>query len=279
MDDALARALRIDDGWWPRPQRGGHRHTVGARPVGAATWLQPRPHDAALVAWRRACLDEHGADAFAARPGTEEAGRAVAKLLKVSVGQRHPLDDAGRSVAEDLCLVDVTGEQPVLVAGSVAMPSGWLISEKLDRPMLDVHAPVPSYAEQIGAASDALIRKLAGERIVARVNWSMQADGELFRPSDVRRPGPLNPPPAAIDVGRDVRLRVEYQTLRRVTDSTVLFTIRTACEPLAALADRPGLIQSLHGALAQLPDGMRRYKGMSGFADDALRWLEARHVR
>lgn len=277
----LAEALRIDDAWWPRPHRGGHRHTVGARSVEATTWMRPRPHDETLVAWRRASLDRHGRDAFAALPGTEDAGRAVAVLLGVEqfsvIGEegRHPLDAAGRAVAEDLCLVDVTGVQPVLAAGSVAMPSGWLISGKLGLPMLDVHGPVHGYAEQIGAASDALMQKLTPGRIVARVNWSMQSDPELFRPPSIRRPGVPAPPRSVPD---DVRLRIEYQTLRRVTEGTVLFTIRTACEPLAALTDRPGLITALHGALAQLPEVHRRYKGMAGFADDALRWLAGQHV-
>ena len=121
---------------------------------------------------------------------------------------------------------------------------------------------------------------------MARVNWSMQADAELFRPPAIRRPGPAEPnhkpePASGRPTGRvqdDVRLRVEYQTLRRVTDGAVLFTIRTAVEPLQALIDRPALVRDLRDALAQLPAEHREYKGMASFGEEAVRWLQRQSV-
>ena len=182
---------------------------------------------------------------------------------------RHPLDTAGRSVAEDLCLIRTSGAEPVLVAGSVAMPSGWSIDDKLGRTMLHVHEPVPEYAEQIGTASDQLIAKLRRDRIVARVNWTMQAGDDLFRP-------PGTPQPELTDAA-EARLRVEYQTLRAVTRDTVLFTIRTAMEPLDAMTDRPHLLADLRESLRQLPAEQRAYKGMAAICDPVLEWLD-RHL-
>ncbi|MFI7588192.1 heme-dependent oxidative N-demethylase family protein [Spongisporangium articulatum] len=273
LPPAVRRALRLDDAWWPRPAlnaAGEHRHTVGARPVDAGSWLRPRPHDEALVEWKDRRLAELGPRAFRGGPDTVEAGRAVLDLLgRRPHDVKHPLDLAARYVAEDLCLVDVTGPEPVLVAGSVVMPSGWLIGDKVGRPMLAVHEPVPQYAEQIGTASDQLLRKLTADRIVARVNWTMQAGDALFRPPGDPQP-PVSGPAEAADV---VHLRVEYQTLRRVTDAHVLFTIRTALEPLTALADRPALLATTRDALANLPPDQRVYKGMQTFAEPALTWL------
>ncbi|GAB6903115.1 heme-dependent oxidative N-demethylase subunit alpha family protein [Kineosporia succinea] len=280
-----AAALRADDSWWPRPAPRPFRHVVGARTLAPGEWLRPRPHDGPLIAWRRALLDEQGAAAFDALPGTETAGQVVLDLLRAEHGLEaapgghplgHPLDRAGRTVAEDLCLVDISpASGPHLVGASLAMPNRWLLAEKLGRPMLDIHGPVPGYAHQLSGTVDRFLKGLRGHRIMTRANWAITDDSRLFQPAaDSRaRPGARNG--TAADA---LYVRVEYQTLRLLPEparDSVLFTIRTAHEPLSALADRPPVAGDLASTIEVMPDADLDYKGVLPYRDAVLDLLRA----
>ncbi|MBT0773211.1 DUF3445 domain-containing protein [Kineosporia sp. J2-2] len=279
-----AAALRADDSWWPRPGPDPFRLVVGARTLPAEQWLRPRPHDAALVTWRRALLDEQGEAAFQALPGTTAAGRAVLDLVcgvtgdvsSSSMTGRHPLDLAGRLVAEDLCLVDLTGGRPRLTGASLAMPNRWLLADKLGRDMLAVHVPVPGYAGQLAAVVDRFLTGLREHRIMTRANWAITDDPRLFQPAaDSRaRQGDRIRTPAQAAVS--LHVRVEYQTLRLLPEparDSALFTIRTAHEPLSALADRPAVAGGLAATIAVMPPADLDYKGVLPYREAVLELL------
>ncbi|GLY29576.1 DUF3445 domain-containing protein [Kineosporia sp. NBRC 101731] len=269
------QALRADDSWWPKPAPNPFRHVVGARTLPPGEWLRPRPHDAPLIAWRQALLDEQGPAAFAALPGTEPAGQVLLDLLGAqTVTGRHPLDTAGRLVAEDLCLVDISDGEPRLVGASLAMPNRWLLADKLGQPMTGIHVPVPGYAEQLSAAVDKFLTSLREHRIMTRANWAITDDARLFQPaadSRARRPGTVTTADEAAD---RLYVRVEYQTLRLLSGcGTVLFTIRTAHEPLRALADRPRIAADLASTIEVMPPADLDYKGVLPYRDAVLELL------
>jgi hypothetical protein len=274
-------ALRAEDAWWPKPAPDPFRHVVGARTLPLEQWLRPRPLDAALVAWRRALLDTEGEAAFRALPGTEAAGQVLLDLLghngKKTGGTGHPLDTAGRLVAEDLCLVDVTGGEPRLVGASLAMPNRWLLAEKLGRPMVDIHIPVPGYAHQLSDVVDRFLNGLREDRIMTRANWAITDDPRLFQPaadSRARRGDRITTPEQAAAA---LHVRVEYQTLRLLpgpAKNTVLFTIRTAHEPLSALSDRPQVAADLAATIEVMPEPDLDYKGVLPYRDAVLGLLK-----
>lgn len=293
-------ALALEDGWWPRPPRPprslhlrtepSFRLGVGARALEPDAWLRPRPVDAVLLGWKARLIEAEGNRVVAAVAGSRDAcHEALAAVMAVpgvpgpaerdaerdvTAGARTAIDAAGRMVAEDLCVLDVRSGTPVLVAASLAMPNRWRLHDKLGRPLLDVHDPVPGYAADIGAATDALITRLPAGRIVARTNWGVMDHPALFQP--VARPAPPLAPGAAPDVvlGR-LWMRVEYQTLRALPASGgVLFTIRTAQERLVeALHREPARAAALHDALRELPPAMLDYKGIARHLPTLLRAL------
>jgi len=270
-----AQALRADDSWWPRSAPRPFRHVVGARTLPEREWLRPRPFDPPLLAWRRALLDAQGPAAFAALDGTEPAGRAALALVRAATGADpeddpptptcHPLDLAGRLVAEDLCLVDVSQGRTRLVAASLAMPNRWLLAEKLGRDMAGIHTPVPGYAEQLSAVVDRFLAGLRPDRIMTRANWAITDDDRLFQPAANSRAREGISIRSAEQAERELFVRVEYQTLRRLPDpapDAVLFTIRTAHEPLGALADRPQVAAALADSIGAMPSADLEYKGV-----------------
>ncbi len=280
------RALRVKDEWWPRMPRGPFRHTVGMRAADPQQWLRPGGFDEPWRAWKSSLHDATGEATFLARPGSEPGGAQVLSLIREITGRdpepraEHPLLSAARLVVEDLCLVDISGPDPVLVAGAVAMPSRWRLGDKVGRTMLAVHGPVPSYAQEIGSATDRLMQRLGDGRIMSRVNWSILDRPGLFQPAHTSRSEQARPDVATgDDAARAMFARVEYQTVRAFPEtSTVLFSIHTAREPLWALADRPAVAASLLAILESHPEQLHRYKGIEPYLGplrECLRTLAA----
>ncbi len=274
---------------------GPYRMTMGLRPLDLAEWIEIDDTLGDVLREKRR-LAAHRHDAvFQALPESENGGEEVLDLLWEHLPRRfptqyprmdativiaaiaewmgrrhpslHPLDHAARLVPEDLCLLREIGGRYVLVAASVCFPSRWRLSDKIGRTVAEIHGPVPFYAESIGAAVDQFFARLAVDKPVWRLNWTVIDRGELFQPALAEE---RNVPPERFADG--LFLRVERQTLRRLPRTRdVLFTIRTYVKPLGQLPapTRAGL----GTALADLPAELRRYRGLTRFADDLAQWL------
>lgn len=287
-------------------EAGPHRLRVGARTLDPKTWIElgddadrqldrkrdilARHHDETFGALDVAAaasdellttLREHLFEMFPDRYAPASSRAFGAGVLDPRDGtgyvdpgeaaQLHPLDLAARLVPEDLCL-HLPGPDGALrlVAASVAFPSGWVLSEKLGRPVGEIHAPVPSYASTIEHPVDRVMTALTPERGIWRLNGSLFDDDELFRPTYQERKAPIGVP-------QDVVLRVERQTLRRLPRTgAVVFTIRTMIDPLTSIADDPAACARLAQWVRALPHDQRVYKRLAALAADVLPWLDDR---
>ena len=187
------------------------------------------------------------------------------KSYRLSDFADHALDLAGRLVQEDLCLMTPGEEGYVLHAASLCFPARWVLGEKLGRPMMGIHEDVSGYAEKLGKPVDRFFTHLKADKPVVRLNWSVIDDPDLFQTSGKFR----NEDQTEITVenaGERLWLRVERQTLRRLPQSgDILFTIRTFVDPLSSLEARTDLAVGLRGAVADMPEGMQRYKSLIPF--------------
>lgn len=185
-----------------------------------------------------------------------------------------PLEVAGRLVQEDLCLVRLNGAHPLLAAAVLCFPSRWRLSEKLGRPLAEVHAPVPHYAERLARPVDRFMAAIKPGRIALRLNWALVDDPALFQPGGKFRDG-HDPTITPANAGERVWLRVERQTLRRLDQSgMVLFAIRVHVDPLRDLAHRSETAVRLAAAVRALPEATSRYKSIAPFRAAVLGWLD-----
>lgn len=261
----------------------------------------------AQMALRRTLLDEQGSDVFAAIPGSEAARAAalahVADVLcgayphwfardagvlhnrltgeawRLAAPERDPLEVAALLVQEDLCIVAPAGEAlggaPHLIAGAVCFPSHWSLREKIGRPLVAVHEPVPLYAERLARPVDRLMTELKPGRLVERMNWGVVDDEHLFRPAGHGRTAP-NPTITPHNAGVALFLRVERQTLSRIATGDVLFTIRVYVTKLHEAVASAAAAARLAAAIRVLPPEIERYKSIIPFREAALAWLDAR---
>jgi dimethylamine monooxygenase subunit A len=258
---------------------------IGLRPLDLADWILPGPDAAAQFANKRQLYRERPGDVIGALQGSEAAQEETLHLIEAHAGRPDggsstglpPIARAGLLVQEDLCLLQSEGGPYCLTAASLCAPSVWRLSEKLGLPLTGIHAPVPGYAEILGARVDRIFANLKPDMPVWRLNWSLMTEETLFLPSaHDRSPGRLTGLTAET-AGERLFLRVERQTLRRLPETgAILFTIRTFIDPLACLGPFPELREGLKQAILGFGEAKSAYKAIGPIREAVLGWLEIR---
>lgn len=282
---------------------GPFRMAMGLVACPEAEWFEFDDRYLPEMAERHALLAERSDDVFAACPGSEAARAEVLQAIAVHLSRHYPgwfrsdgarlanlltgenwdlknpphdpLILAGLLVQEDLCVIRPDPAGPILDAGLVFFPSRWRLAEKIGRPLLGVHQPVPLYAERLGNPVDRFMRNLKPGRIAVRMNWSVVDDAALFQLGGKHRTA-ADPAFTAENAGQKLFLRTERQSFRLMeTSGTVLFGIRVHSYPLARIAAVPGAAARLAAAVRALPEEMGAYKSLPVFRDALLGWLDA----
>lgn len=240
---------------------------MGIRSLGQRPWLVADAHRERELALKAELSRTRPGEVFAAEAGTEGAGRAVIDLLQeagVEVDEqpgRHPLDSAGRSVQEDLCLMERTDAGWHLAAASLCFPSRWRLADKIGRHITEIHGPVDGYADKLAERVDGFFDRVT-DKPVWRRNWFVHADNALFQPT--RPPGGdvLVPASRCLD---DLVVRSERQTLRRLqlADDWILFTIRVQQAPVRELLASATRRAAFRDYLTTSPSGVLQHRGMA----------------
>jgi len=203
---------------------------MGLVRIAEAGWLQPHPDLEA----RCAHFDCHP-ESVAVLPEAKAAGRELAAMLGVQGG----LEQAARSVWEDLCILtrEAESEPYRLTGAAVAFPTDWRLAEKIGHPLLAVHKPIDGYAEQLAEAVDRFMNGLEPGPIFGRTNAFVVA-GDALRyfpePDAAIRFAHVT----AANAGETLFVRCERETLRRLPETgAIVFTIGIYRAPLGSLND------------------------------------------
>ncbi len=280
MRPGIPRSRPVPERHLP-PSSEAARLRVGVRPLPPDQWVSEVDEDWPRVLAMKADLLGRRRDEVAAcdegSPGCAEAcaeaARGVARSVGADVGGEglDALIAAARLVADDLCvLVPDPDGRPRLSAAVLCAPNRWRLAEKMGATLSGIHAPVARYTEDIASPVDAVMMRLSPDRPLWRSNWGIADHPALFQPDT---------PPARPDMDpRDLWLRVEWQTLRRLPETgAILFGIRTWVERLADFALRdPWLTDNLADLVAKLPDDVAEYKSIAPYRDAIFAWLDAR---
>jgi hypothetical protein len=188
-----------------------------------------------------------------------------------------PLDWLGRQVQEDLLLMDGTREGLPLVAGSLCFPSMWCLDDKMGRPVLDIHTPVPGFGSKLGASTVRLMEGLKPGRPVTRVNWAFTVTDRLdLEPWSFPEWRHLFEGITPENAGERCFLRLERQTLSLMPRTgAILFTIHTYRAPVATEVQDIARRRRLAAVLRTVPPDTLTYKRISPFLEPLLAWLDA----
>jgi hypothetical protein len=268
--------------------KGRHQLTLGIRAIPIAEWIEPDDRTRAQLSEKKTLLAERHAEVFEALPGSEAAQAECLARLRDNLDTQHPdhpgrpiedaslapLDLAGRMVQEDLLLMQRQEAGWVLIAASLCFPARWRLSDKIGRPMADIHAPVPGFNERLARPVDRFFDRVTPEQPYLRANWSVIDNPTLFQPTGHGR-GEYDASITTDNAAARLHIRVERQTFVSLPESGVLvFGIKTIVDPITILNQRPGLATSLAATIRDMPDDMTRYKSMAPFRDALLGYLD-----
>jgi dimethylamine monooxygenase subunit A len=286
-------------------ETGPYRMSMSLVALPPAEWMELDARYADEMAERRRLLAERHDDVFGVLPEAEDASReALQRLVTYLTAQFpqwfsldgdtlinhltgetwnlatppcHPLELAGRLVQEDLCIIQADGDAPPrFTAAILCFPSRWRLHEKLGKPLVAVHGPVPHYAERLAAPVDRFMAKVKPGHIASRLNWSVLDDPAMYQPTGKWREA-SNTAITPDNAGDTLYLRVERQTLTRLPQSdAVLFGIRVHSYPLGVAITTPEAAARLAEAVRALPEATVHYKSLKAFGPALLAWLDAR---
>jgi len=269
-------------------EAGPHRLAMGIKPLDLANWLEVDADFTVYLDAKKQLLTNRHADVFAEVEGSRPAQAELLAALVENMSQFHPdividldddlapLDQAGRLVQEDFCLMEDDGDGIYqLTAASLCFPTRWLLADKIGRSMEAIHEPVPGYDERLGTPMEKFFVAMQVDNPVWRTNWSLVDSPELhlaIRYGQTK----LNAEITHENVGQNVWLRVERQTLRRLPKTkAIVFTIKVYRHTLAEVTREPGAAAQLLAAVKALPEATRQYKSILPFEMAMLRYLES----
>lgn len=258
---------------------GVSRPTMGLNALAADDWLWVDDRFAEEVAERARLVAERPDQVMAMLPGAEPAvEELLAAVLAVMTARGHaappeaaPLARLGVAAQEDFCVLQRRADGAyALTAAVLCFPAHWRLRDKIGRPLAEIHAPVPGFADRLGAPVARFLASLRVERPVWRANWSVVESPALFHPGQRQAVPDLT----ADNAGDRLWLRVERQTLRRLpVTGAVVFAIRTLVEPLARTVRRPGAARAMADRFAGMDDATAAYKGLPLMRQPLLAYL------
>lgn len=188
-----------------------------------------------------------------------------------------PLAFLGTQIQDDVVLLDQREGALWADAGLVTFAADWSMGFDVGMRFLEVHGPVPRVHEAgvVQRAEQFLMRLQPGEEY-RRTNWTMSVDRRLDTSTETyaewgRDRRLVVDDPALPD---RLHLRVEVQHLIRLgVSNAICFLVRTYLVSLRELATVPEWRERFATVLAELPDDMADYKGLTRFRAAAVDWL------
>ena len=185
----------------------------GTRPVGRDEWLVADDIYAgrmaerdALIATRREAVYRCLPQALPAAhelldrvvgivlswPGFSRDGNRITRAdgVTVDLDADEPLISAARLVEEDLCILQKLESEHVLTAAVLCYPAGWMLAEKIGRPLMAIHIPVDSYDPNIGKRVQRMFDMVRPDAPICRGNLLFYDDANLHTPRAENNPRP-----------------------------------------------------------------------------------------
>src|SRR5690242_1719505 len=285
-------------------ESGPYRMAMALTTLSENAWFEFDERYADEMAEKQVLLRERHQDVFAALPASDAArletlheiignlttyaphwfvrngetlhNALTGEIWNVTAPSCDPLELAGRLVQEDLCIIQQGDGGPVFTAAILCFPSRWRLHEKIGKPLVAVHGPVPHYAERLAAPVDRFMARVKPGHIASRLNWSVLDSPAMFQPGGKWR----QQPDSAItpdNAGERLYLRVERQTLRRLPQSgAILFGIRVHSYQMARVITTRADAARLAEAVRALPDTTAHYKSLKVYGAALLGWLDER---
>lgn len=239
----------------------------GLKPIEMADWLTPDTEAPHWLRQKHGIMRTQRAQVFGdngiGRVGNDVLARVSAATGGVAEDWPTPLEQAAAMVSDDLCVMAKIDAQWVLQAASLCAPTFWRLGDMLGKPLVGLHADVPGADRALVPRMARMFDGLRGGIVLERFNWTVQAGGERFTPNS----GPLKALAVRAAEADDadaldlLHLRVERQTICRLDEAHILFTIRVCIDPLRAALGTSSDAAAFRAAWEGISPELSAYKG------------------
>ncbi len=238
----------------------------GLQPVAEGDWLRMDDAYAAQMAYRDQLLSERTSDVFMRHGSPDSAEALLLEKVEATVlalpgfarvaggiqrpdgvlvdpaREANPMIAAARLAQEDFLILDPIETGHVLVSAVLCFPASWSLHQKIGRNMAGIHQPVHRYDDNIAKRVNRVMDVLQPGNAVWRANVLCYNDPELYQPK-------LEHERRQFDPFKPMWVRVERQTLMRLSETATVFSIHTYVVPIDKLTPEQS---------ASLPDNVRR---------------------
>ncbi|MDW3095768.1 MAG: DUF3445 domain-containing protein [Gammaproteobacteria bacterium] len=182
--------------------------------------------------------------------------------------KNNPLELISYLVADDFCLLEKFNDDYRLVAGSVCSPTYWELSEKIGKPMKDVHAPIPNLEDRIGHMIRHFFSGLNTDVYYQRSNWFIMSNSDLTLFKDDSNPDKEINNLNISNIEDKLFLRSERQTFRKLSKTkNIAFGIKIYVSPLSILKKHTLIAEDLIQGLNTMSVDQKEIMGVSLYED------------
>ena len=188
---------------------------------------------------------------------------ADGNTYKFSQYENNPLELISYLAADDFCLLEKFNDDYRLVAGSVCTPTYWELSEKIGKPIKDVHAPIPNLEDKIGRMIRHFFVSLKTDVYYQRSNWFLMTDSELTLFKDGYGLDKEINDLDISNIGDKLFLRSERQSFRKLKNTeNIAFGIKIYVSPLSIVKKHTLIAEDLILGLNAMTEDQKELMGV-----------------
>ena len=247
---------------WLKSKR---KYKMGLSPTSFDTWITRNPK-AAILDHKKQLLTENYEKVVASTDDSQPGQIALGAFTKLCCESVYPapIANIASQIAEDVCIID-TSDNNRFIAGCVCSPSYWDLNKKIGQPLWDVHQAVDGLNNYLGGNIDRFIKGLTHKRPFERENWFVHGNTKRMH---------LSPEEDLNNEPNSWFIRTERETLCRIHEDFIVFTINPRFVPLHAILDYPQALDSLKTVLDGFTDEEIIYFGGRKKFDQLACFLE-----
>ncbi|MGH1537355.1 MAG: heme-dependent oxidative N-demethylase family protein [Gammaproteobacteria bacterium] len=275
------------------------RLRLGLSAIESSEWLQYEDDFPERILEKEKIIKVHGKSVLDTMPGSMPAQQKFLRVVLENFQQHHAdkfivtdneivskinnkkycitdyknnlLELVSYLVTDDFCLIEEAGEDYKLIAASVCAPTWWGLSEKMGKPLADIHSPIADLEEKIGRMIRHFLKNLKVNDCYQRSNWFLFTRPDLcvFPNSfdfytDMTNINSEN-------IATNLYLRSERQTFCKLKDvNSIAFGIKIYVEPISVVKKYPAIADDLVTALNTMTTEQKQALGIS-FVEKPLR--------
>ncbi len=188
----------------------------------------------------------------------------------------NPLELISYLAPDDFCLLEQYEDDYRLVAGSVCAPTYWELTEKIGRPMKEVHAPIAQLEDRIGQVIRHFFAHLKVDDYYQRSNWFLLPTSNLplFKDHDdsSNNMSDLD----ASNIMNKLYLRCERQSFRKLARTkNIAFGIKIYVSPLNIVEKHADIAKDLILQIKAMTADQKRLFGIDWYGKLLVDYLNS----